>query len=178
MNDYKIIFSGPVGAGKTTAIGAISDIEPIATDEVVSEPAEASKSLTTVALDYGLIKLAENERIHLYGTPGQDRFDFMWEVLTHGSIGLILLLSNARPDPFSDLRFFLDAFKDFIGETKLVIGVTQMDLMPRPTLEEYYLQLNNDTAKIPVFEVDARMKHDVSLLVEVLLYSVDPGLGR
>ncbi|MET0070381.1 MAG: ATP/GTP-binding protein [Candidatus Thiodiazotropha sp.] len=176
MNDFKIIFSGPVGVGKTTAIGSISDIEPVLTDEKASDMTRAQKPGTTVAMDYGLISLGERERIHIYGTPGQQRFDFMWEILTQGGIGLILLVSNARPDPFSDMHFFLDAFKNFIAKTKVVIGVTQMDLSNQPRLEDYYLQLEDNGLKIPIFEVDAREKRDISLLVEALLYSIDPGL--
>ncbi|MEJ2591565.1 MAG: ATP/GTP-binding protein [Candidatus Thiodiazotropha sp.] len=176
MNDYKIIFSGPVGAGKTTAINAISDIETVTTDELASDMTHSVKPGTTVAMDYGLLKLGAGERIHLYGTPGQERFNFMWDILTRGGIGLVLLLSNTRPDPFRDMHFFLDAFKPFIGETRVVIGVTQMDLAGKPTLDDYHLQLENSGAKMPLFEVDARAKRDVSLLVEALLYSLDPGL--
>ena len=176
MSDYKIIFSGPVGAGKTTAISAISDIDPVTTDELASDMTREQKPGTTVAMDYGMIKLPEIERIHLYGTPGQQRFDFMWEILTQGGIGLVLLISNQRPDPFQDMHFFLDAFKKFISQSKVVIGVTQMDLNSKPMIEDYHLQLENSGVKIPVFEIDARMKKDVSLLVEALLYSLDPGL--
>ena len=122
------------------------------------------------------LNLGDSERIHLYGTPGQERFNFMWDILTHGGIGLILLLNNTRPDPFRDMHFFLDSFKGFIGTTKVVIGVTQMDLASTPTLEDYHLQLESAGSKTPIFEVDARIKRDVSLLVEALLYSLDPGL--
>ena len=126
MNDFKIIFSGPVGAGKTTAISSISDIPPVTTDEMASDMTRSQKPGTTVAMDYGMLNLGDSERIHLYGTPGQERFNFMWDILTHGGIGLILLLNNTRPDPFRDMHFFLDSFKGFIGTTKVVIGVTQM----------------------------------------------------
>ena len=88
----------------------------------------------------------------------------------------VILLSNTRPDPFRDMHFFLDAFKAFIGETRVVIGVTQMDLAGKPTLDDYHLQLESSGAKTPIFEVDARAKRDVALLVEALLYSLDPGL--
>lgn len=177
MNDFKIIFSGPVGAGKTTAIGAVSDIDPVTTDEQATDMTKTQKPGTTVAMDYGQIKLDESERIHLYGTPGQERFNFMWEILTQGGIGLVLLLNNTRQDPFRDMHFFLDAFHEFIASSKVVIGVTQMDLSGTPTIEDYHLQLENSGAKIPIFDVDAREKRDVSLLVEALLYSLDPGLG-
>ncbi len=176
MNDFKIIFSGPVGAGKTTAIDSISDIATVTTDEIASDMTRAQKAGTTVAMDYGMLKLDEGERIHLYGTPGQERFNFMWDILTQGGIGLILLLNNSRPDPFGDLQFFMNAFNGFINGTKLVIGVTQMDLASKPTIDDYYLQLESSGSKIPIFEVDAREKRDVSLLVEALLYTIDPGL--
>lgn len=105
MSNYKIIFTGPVGAGKTTAIGSLSDDAPLSTDENASDMTRERKPRTTVALDYGVMKLDGKEKIHLYGTPGQERFDFMWDILTEGGIGLVLLLNNSRPDPFKDMRF-------------------------------------------------------------------------
>ena len=134
------------------------------------------KPSTTVAMDYGMLNLDEGERIHLYGTPGQERFNFMWDILTNGGIGLILLLNNTRPDPFGDMQFFLNEFKGFIDKTQIVIGVTQMDVANRPTIDDYHLQLESNGSKTPIFEVDARAKRDVSLLVEALLYTIDPGL--
>lgn len=177
MSQYKIIFTGPVGAGKTTAINAISDVPPIKTDAAASDMTKNRKSSTTVAMDYGVMNLAGGEKIHLYGTPGQERFDFMWDILTVGGIGLILLLDNTRADPFQDMKFFLDAFGKFIGDTTVAIGVTQMDLSNKPRIEDYHLQLQEFGLKPPVFAVDAREKNDVSLLVQALLYSLDPGLA-
>ena len=176
MSNHKIIFTGPVGAGKTTAISAISDIPPVITDESASDMTKSRKANTTVAMDYGVMNLDRTDRIHLYGTPGQERFDFMWEILTEGGIGLILLLNNSRPDPFQDMRFFLNAFGEFIKTTRVVIGVTRMDESRRPTIADYHLQLEDTDNKIPIFEVDARERRDVSLLIEALLYSLDPGL--
>jgi signal recognition particle receptor subunit beta len=176
MDHNKIIFTGPVGAGKTTAINALSDIPTVVTDARATDMAAGRKAGTTVALDYGLMKLPGEERIHLYGTPGQERFDFMWDILTEGGIGLVLLVDNTRPEPFRDLKFFLRAFDKFIGSTSLVIGVTRMDLKGTPTLEEYHQQLYGVHFKPPVFEVDARERRDVALLVQALLYTLDPGL--
>jgi uncharacterized protein len=178
MSQYKIIFTGPVGAGKTTAINAISDVPPVKTDAAASDMTKNRKSSTTVAMDYGVMNLAGGEKIHLYGTPGQERFDFMWDILTVGGIGLILLLDNTRADPFQDMKFFLDAFGKFINDTSVAIGVTQMDLSGKPTIDDYHAQLQTYGLKPPVFEVDAREKNDVSLLVQALLYSLDPGLAE
>ncbi|MDO8845278.1 ATP/GTP-binding protein [Methylicorpusculum sp.] len=149
---------------------------PIKTDAAASDMTKARKSSTTVAMDYGLIHLAGGEKIHLYGTPGQERFDFMWDILVTGGIGLILLLDNTRSDPFQDMKFFLDAFDKFIGETGVAIGVTQMDISATPTIDDYHLQLKVLGITPPVFAVDARVKNDVSLLVQSLLFTLDPGL--
>lgn len=178
MSNYKIIFTGPVGAGKTTAIGSLSDIPVITTDEYASDMTQNRKEKTTVAMDYGLMKLDGGERIHLYGTPGQERFDFMWEILTQGGIGLILLLDNTRADPFQDMRFFLNSFDDFIRRTKLAVGVTRMDLADGPGLDEYHAELKKLGINPPLFEVDARKRIDIVQLVEALLFSLDPWLGE
>ncbi len=176
MSQYKIIFTGPVGAGKTTAINSISDSPPIKTDAAASDMTKSRKAATTVAMDYGIMNLAGGEKIHLYGTPGQERFDFMWEILVNGGIGLILLLDNTRADPFQDMKFFLEAFDKFIAETGVAIGVTQMDISTTPTIDDYHVQLKGLGIKPPVFAVDARVKNDVSVLVQSLLFSLDPGL--
>ncbi|WAR46178.1 GTP-binding protein [Methylomonas rapida] len=178
MSQYKIIFTGPVGAGKTTAISSISDMPPVKTDAAASDMTKNRKSSTTVAMDYGVMNLDGGEKVHLYGTPGQERFDFMWDILTTGGIGLILLLDNTRTDPFQDMRFFLDAFDKFIKSTSVAIGVTQMDLSSKPSIADYHEQLQamGYHLKPPVFAVDAREYNDVSLLVQSLLYSLDPGL--
>ncbi|ACB32931.1 small GTP-binding protein [Leptothrix cholodnii SP-6] len=172
--DHKIIFTGPVGAGKTTAIASISDIEPIRTDEHASDMTQRRKSNTTVAMDYGMIRLGPKEKVHLYGTPGQERFDFMWEILTKGGIGLVLLLDNTRPAPFEDMKFYVNAFQEFIESTRLVIGVTQMDTNATPTIDDYVRQMKDLDISAAVFEVDARRRDDVSSLIQALLLSIDP----
>ncbi|MFM2065107.1 MAG: hypothetical protein RLZZ584_16 [Pseudomonadota bacterium] len=174
--DHKIIFTGPVGAGKTTAIASISDIEPIRTDENASDMTQKRKGATTVAMDYGMIRLGPKEKVHLYGTPGQERFDFMWDILTKGGIGLVLLLDNTRPTPFEDMKFYIGAFREFIENTRLVVGVTQMDTRTTPSIDDYVRQMKELEITAPVFEIDARRRDDVSTLIEALLLSIDPVL--
>ncbi|MES9948342.1 MAG: ATP/GTP-binding protein [Candidatus Thiodiazotropha sp.] len=179
MANYKIIFTGPVGAGKTTAISVLSDVPMVSTDELASDMTKDRKSQTTVAMDYGIMQLAGEERIHLYGTPGQERFDFMWDILTQGGLGLVLLIDNSRIEPFHNLHFFLDAFKDFIGCTAVSIGITRMDEKSTPTIGDYQRELSAlGWSTLPLLEVDARKKGDVSLLVQSLLYSLDPTLAN
>ena len=83
------------------------------------------------------MKLADGSTIHLYGTPGQQRFDFVWEILTEGGIALILLIDNSRGDPLKAARFYLGAFSGFIRKTAVAIGVTHVDLAATPSLSDY-----------------------------------------
>lgn len=175
MSNYKIIFTGPVGSGKTTAIGTLSDIATIRTESIATDETRDRKPQTTVALDYGKINLPDGSSIHLYGTPGQQRFDFMWEILVEGGIGLVLLVDNARTEPMSDMAFFLNAFRNFIHSTGVVVGITRTDLCSRPDIHEYRRELAKlGFQNTPVYEVDAREKQDISLLIETLLCSIDP----
>lgn len=176
MTNHKIVFAGPVGAGKSTAIATISDIEPFTTEEIPTTDEKLGKATTTVALDYGLLKLPNGERVHLYGTPGQDRFDFMWDIVTAGAIGLVLLIDNSRPDPVADMRFYLSAFDELIAKTAVAIGITRTDLQPRPNVAAYQQELASAQRPVPVFEVDARSHDDVVALIQGLLFSLDPDI--
>jgi uncharacterized protein len=175
--NYKILFSGPVGAGKTSAIRSLCGDKLLTTEEEASDMTRHRKKTTTVALDYGTLRISDSEVVHLYGTPGQERFDFMWEILRENGLGLILMISNGRPSPLADLRFFLDAFKEFIAKTALVVGVTHLDEKPAPDIAAYRNELKAaGHGAIPVLEVDARAKQDISILVQALLYQVDPNI--
>jgi len=167
--ENKLIFTGPTGSGKTTAIGAISEAPPIRTDVRSTDEARLRKEMTTVAMDYGYFTLDDGNRVHLYGTPGQERFNYMWTILTRGGIGLVLLIDNARPDPLSDMEFYLKAFKDFIAETGVVIGVTRTDVSEEFTLDDYRMKLFELGDIHPVFEIDARESEDVKILIHALL---------
>jgi signal recognition particle receptor subunit beta len=175
---HKLIVSGPVGAGKTTAIAAVSDIPPVVTDVRATDEIAQVKESTTVAMDYGVLNLDSGERVHLYGTPGQERFDFMWEILSEGAIGLVLLVTNTRPDPLQDLGFFLDAFGSLISSTRLAVGVTGMDVEREPALSEHRQVLLERGLRHPVSEVDARRRTDVAKLIQSLLLTEDPGMVR
>jgi len=176
MNDFKIIFAGPVGSGKTTAIATLSDEAPVCTNQSATDMTRMKKSETTVAMDYGTMTLDAREKIHLYGTPGQERFDFMWDILTTNGLGLILLLDNTRKDPLNDMTFFLQSFKDYINKTAVTIGITQTDIVPLIKMDRYHKNLKELGFKAAVFEVDARNFDDMSYLVQALLFTIDPGL--
>lgn len=167
--EYKIIFGGQVGAGKTTAISMISDIPVAKTEANASDSVALRKAQTTVAMDYGVINLSSGEKVHLFGTPGQERFRFMWDVLTVGGLGLVLLVDNASENPLDDMMIYIHAFREFIEKNALVIGITRSDLSPMPQLGHYQEKLRAIGICVPVYEVDARKTEDVESLLMTLL---------
>ena len=172
----KIIFSGSVGAGKTTAIQAVSDIDVVSTDELASDEVREVKETTTVALDYGQINLPDGTKIHLYGTPGQARFDFMWSLLAEGAIGVIVLIDDTSNDPLAELDAYLEAFSRHHKQRSLVVAVTRADLDKGHSLETYRKHVARYQGNIPVFSIDARDDEQVKALVKILLYRIDPWL--
>ncbi len=165
----KIIFTGPMGAGKTTAISAISDEPPVKTDVQCSGEEKQIKHTTTVAMDYSYIQLDDGKRVHLYGTPGQKRFEFMWNILTKGGLGLVLLVNNDHPKPIEQMEFYLNKFSSFIRETGAVIGVTRLGINDQAQIEDYQQKLFERGEIYPLFEVDGRNEIDVKILVQSLL---------
>ncbi len=178
--EQKIIFAGPVGAGKTTAIASISDIPVVSTERHATDQVAQRKANTTVAMDYGVLNLEDGIRIHLYGAPGQDRFDFMWDILTVGGIGLVLLFDHSRQELESDLEHFLESFERFIKQVDgaVLIGVTRTDLVPGASLAPLRERVLARGLKVPLFEVDAREREDVRQLLLALLANLHPAVTR
>lgn len=137
----KILVTGPVGAGKTTAITTISDKAPITTDETATDRVAAIKKRTTVALDFGVVQLDGEDELHLYGTPGQARFDFMWDILSAGALGVLLLVDCTMPDATGEMRRFVRYFRTLILQTGLVVGLSHTDLLPGLDFGEFHAAL-------------------------------------
>jgi len=175
MKEYKILITGTMGAGKTTAIRAISDVAPIVTD-VANHDRSVDKERTTVGLDYGMLSLDNGDRIRLFGTPGQGRFDFLWEILARKALGLVILTDNSRPDPLADLTIFLDGFASSLATLPCVIGVGRLDTHPHTTLEQYADVLEARGLVIPILGVDVRQRADVVLLIDTLLGQIEAGM--
>ncbi len=178
MNDqlHKILFAGPVGAGKTTAITSVSDSPVVATDAQASDEVLERKQTTTVAMDYGTLQIDPQLNIQLVGTPGQERFGFMWEILSQGAIGVVFLFDNARPEPLADMAFYIDAFRTLVDRQggAAVVGVTRSDLAPSPGLDRYREELMRMGYRLPVFEVDARKRDDVKVALLALASELNP----
>lgn len=179
--ENKIIFAGPVGSGKTTSISSVSDIMVVGTEAKASDEVQERKANTTVAMDYGVLNLDGGMKVHLYGTPGQDRFSFMWEILSEGAMGFVILIDSARPDPMNDLETYIKAFGKSIAKSgdAVVIGVTRTELNPQSNLlEQFHERLAKLKLNIPVFEVDGRQREDVKQLLLALLSLIDPTTTR
>jgi signal recognition particle receptor subunit beta len=171
VTEVKIIFTGTMGAGKTTAINAISEIKTISTEAVATDETAQRKATTTVGMDYGEVTVDEGLVLRLYGTPGQRRFRHMWEILAKGALGFVILVDNARPSPLEDLSIYLDNFKHYIAASAAVIGVTRTDVSTQPDIDAYYRYLAEREEMHPVMTVDVRRKEDVLMLLDTLLLS-------
>ena len=124
VKPLKLVISGPVGAGKTTFVQSLSEIPVVNTDELASE--DIGKTMTTVALDFGMLTL-DGIPVHLFGTPGQDRFDFMWEILCEGALGLLVLVAGNRPQDFPNARKIMEFITSRVP-VPFLVGVTRQDL--------------------------------------------------
>lgn len=177
MKDYKILFTGSVCSGKTTAIRSVSDIETLDTDAQASDVTVRRKKNTTIAMDYGVLDLNDDTRVHLYGTPGQERFRFMWDMLTsefaHDAIGMVLLVDNTRKDPFRDIRFYAKEFGDYLRQRRLIIAVTHSDVEPSPDYNRYLSELKGLGVMTTVMFVDARDPRAILGVIEELISAVE-----
>jgi uncharacterized protein len=166
----KIVVTGPFAAGKTTLIRTISEITVLSTEKDITDETRSRKAETTVAMDFGRITIDRDLVLYLFGTPGQDRFDFMWEILGEGMLGYILLVDNERPESLEEARSILEAFRrmarvPFVVALNRSAGIVPSD---ETTMREV-LEL---APEVPVVPCDATDRESVKSVLLALLYSV------
>ena len=175
IQQYKIVFGGTMGAGNSRAIKALSEIDVLSTEALNTDLESHEKMLTTVGIDYGEITLDDGVKVGLYGTPGQERFEFIWAVICKGAIGTIVMIDHTPENPLIDLEQYVQAFQRF--GNNIVIAVTHIDRKPERTLSIYRDWLKTRELNYPLFFVDARQQDDVLLLVETLIANVEVHYG-
>lgn len=131
----KIVVTGPVNAGKTTLIRTLSDVPVVCTNECATDDVIDLKELTTVAMDHGICYPVDGLELHLYGTPGQRRFDFMWEILAVGAHAILFLVDGSDPESIEELRYIYDHFGQRISIPELIL-VTRSDVAGAATAED------------------------------------------
>lgn len=175
MAEHVILFAGPMGAGKTTAIRSLSDTEVVSTEAMNTDRVTANKDTTTVALDYGEIGVNAGEKVRLYGVPGQRRFDFMWSILKERAMGLLLLVNADAPDVAASVREHLEAFGSVVEKGGVVIGLTRTDLHGSGALAKAREAASQvfPTRATPVFEVDARNESQMQVMLMTLIADIE-----
>jgi signal recognition particle receptor subunit beta len=144
MQTVKMVVTGPFSAGKTEFIQSVSEIDVVSTERKISSAAErAVKESTTVAMDFGRITVDEDLVLYLFGTPGQKRFDFMWEILSEGMLGFIVMVDSTRPETFQEARNILEAFRAF-SPTPYVVAASKQDLPDAWELDDMRVALRLD----------------------------------
>ena len=164
-----------MGAGKTTAIRALSEIEVVSTEANNSERDVVDKPTTTVALDYGEIVLSNDEKIRMYGIPGQRRFDFMWAILKQRAEGMVLLVNNDVADPIAEMLAFMDDFRELCNNGGVVVGISRSDVAPHPTTGDYARALAevHPDLTVPIFTLDPREKNHMQMALLTLIVNIE-----
>jgi hypothetical protein len=171
MQTVKMVVTGPFSAGKTEFIRSVSEIDVVSTERRVSATSEKTvKESTTVAMDFGRITVDDDLILYLFGTPGQKRFDFMWEILSEGMLGFIVMVDSTRPETFREARSILETFRAY-APTPYVVAANKQDKKDawEPEDMRHALRLDPKVKFLPCIATD---RESVKSVLLELLYSI------
>jgi small GTP-binding protein len=172
MQTVKMVITGPYASGKTEFIRAISEIDVVSTDTKVSEGTyEATvKDQTTVAMDFGRITIDDDLVLYLFGTPGQRRFDFMWEILAEGMLGFVVMVDSTKPETFREAKSILETFRAY-APTPYVVAANKQDMEEAWPADDLRIALRIDE-NVKLLPCVAKDKEKVKTVLLELLYSI------
>jgi small GTP-binding protein len=170
MQTVKMVVTGPFNAGKTEFIRSVSEIDVVSTERRISSSSEKVKETTTVAMDFGRITVDDDLVLYLFGTPGQRRFDFMWEILSEGMLGFIVMVDSSRPETFREARSILETFRAY-APTPYVVAANKQDRNDAWELDDMRISLRLDP-KVKLLSCVATDKESVKEVLLELLYSI------
>jgi small GTP-binding protein len=171
MQTVKMVVTGPFSAGKTEFIQSVSEIDVVSTERKISSSGErAVKESTTVAMDFGRITVDDDLVLYLFGTPGQKRFDFMWEILSEGMLGFIVMVDSTRPETYREARTILETFRAY-APTPYVVAANKQDKNDAWDIEDVRHALRLD-ANVKLLPCIATNRDSVKKVLLELLYSI------
>lgn len=170
MEIMRLVVTGTVGAGKSTFIRTVSEIDVVDTDKVATDPSAEIKKRTTVAMDFGRLQFAPGMALHLYGTPGQSRFDFMWDILIRKAHAYVLLVAAHRPSDFRLARRIL-SFMHQRAKIPMLIGLTHIDCEGAWSVDNVAIALGfvDEKKRPPFVTLNANQKESVIKTLIVLV---------
>jgi len=176
MQTVKMVITGPFNAGKTAFISSVSEIEVVSTEREITDETSRVKKHTTVAMDFGRITVDEDLVLYLFGTPGQKRFDFMWEILSEGMLGFVVLVDSVRPETFREARRILDIFRKY-ATTPYVVAANKQDMEDAwsPDDLRIALRVRPDIKLLPCVATDIESVKNVLLELLYTILETTPG---
>jgi uncharacterized protein len=168
MEIMNLVVTGTVGVGKTTFIRSVSEIEVVDTDRKATDEVANMKKNTTVSMDFGTLQFGDEMALHIYGTPGQIRFDFMWEILIERAHAYVLLIAAHRPSEFHHARRIMN-FMNRRVQIPMIIGLTHSDCEGAWSSEDIALALGYQDIKPPIVLVNAEDGESVAVSLITLV---------
>lgn len=175
MQTVKMVVTGPFNAGKTEYIQTVSEIDVVSTEKKITSEAEMVKSQTTVAMDFGRITVDDDLVLYLFGTPGQKRFDFMWEILSEGMLGFIVMVDSTRPETFREARSILETFRAY-APTPYIVAANKQDLDDAWDVDDMRIALRLDPSVklLPCVSLEKGSVKDTLLeLLQIIVTELD-----